>query len=93
MIRHLFLVCYDISCAKRRRRALRLVKGNAVGGQKSVYECWLTHGELQQAISGLSGIINKIEDRVLLLRLDPRCTVWTLGAAVAPQDGEFFYQG
>lgn len=93
MIRHLFLIAYDISSAARRRRALHAVKGHAVGGQKSLYECWLTSGELQQAMSALRGIIDPAEDRVLLVRLDSRAQVATLGVAVAPADDDFFYQG
>lgn len=93
MIRHLFLIAYDIRSARRRRRALALVKGHAVGGQKSLYECWLTAGELQQAMRALREIIDPAADRVLLVRLDPRAQVATLGVGVAPADGDFFYQG
>lgn len=93
MLRHLFLIGYDIPCNRRRRQALKVVKGHAVGGQKSLYECWLTAGELQQAMGALRELIDPDTDRVMLLRLDPRATVHTLGVAVAPQDGEFFYAG
>ena len=93
MLRHLFLIGYDIASAKRRRCALRLIKGNAIGGQKSLYECWLTSGEFQQAMRGLADLIDRDVDRVILLRLDPRAAVHTLGVAVAPEDGDVFYQG
>lgn len=73
--------------------ALKVVKGQAVGGQKSLYECWLTAGELQQAMQALRGVIDPVTDRVMFVRLDPRATLHTLGVAVAPQDGEFFYVG
>lgn len=93
MLRHLFLIGYDISAAHRRRQALKTVKGHAVGGQKSLYECWLTSGELQQAMHSLRRLIDPQTDRVVFVRLDPRARVHTLGVAVAPEDGEFFYQG
>ena len=93
MLRHLFLIAYDISCHRRRRRALKAVKGHAIGGQKSLYECWLTAGELQQAMAALRALIDPADDRVVFVRLDPRAAVHTLGVGVAPQDGEFFYQG
>ncbi len=93
MLRHLFLIGYDIASARRRSRALKAVKGHAIGGQKSLYECWLTAGELQQAMATLRQLIEPAKDRVVFLRLDPRATVHTLGVAVRPQDGEFFYQG
>jgi CRISPR-associated protein Cas2 len=93
MLRHLFLIGYDISAARIRRRALKAVKGHAIGGQKSLYECWLTSGELQQAMATLRRIIDPATDRVIFLRLDERATVHTRGVAVAPSDGDFFYQG
>lgn len=93
MSRHLFLIAYDISKAQRRRRALKVVKGHAVGGQKSLYECWMTPGELQQAMGALRTLIDPDTDRVAVVRLDPRAAVHTLGVAVPPQDGDFFYQG
>jgi len=93
MLRHLFLIGYDITEARRRRRALKVVKGQAIGGQKSLYECWLTSAELQLAMRALRELIDPATDRVLFLRLDPRATMHTLGVAVRPQDGEFFYVG
>ena len=93
MLRHLFLIGYDIASARRRRQALKAVKGHAIGGQKSLYECWLTAGELQQAMAALRALIDPLEDRVVLVRLDPRAAIHTLGVAVKPQDGEYFYQG
>jgi CRISPR-associated protein Cas2 len=93
MLRHLFLIGYDVTSARRRRHALKAVKGHAIGGQKSLYECWLTAGELQQAMTTLRSLIDPSEDRVVFLRLEPRAAVHTLGVAVKPQDGEFFYQG
>ncbi|MCL4745053.1 MAG: hypothetical protein KJZ83_06520 [Burkholderiaceae bacterium] len=93
MLRHLFLIGYDISCHRRRRLALRAVKGNAVGGQKSLYECWLTSAELQSVMGELRTVIDPVEDRVVFVRLDPRATVLTRGIGVAPADGDFFYLG
>lgn len=93
MQRHLFLVGYDITCHRRRRHALKAVKGHAIGGQKSLYECWLTAGELQQAMRELRQLIDPDIDRVVFVQLDPRAAVRTLGKGVAPQDGAFFYHG
>lgn len=93
MLRHLFIVGYDIASAKRRRKALKAVKGHAIGGQKSLYECWLSAGELQQAMAVIRNLLDPVEDRVIFVRLDTRAAIHTLGVAVKPQDGEFFYQG
>lgn len=93
MLRHLFIVGYDIASSKRRRRALKLVKGNAIGGQKSLYECRFTAGELQLAMHAMRRLLDPATDRAIFVRLDPRATIHTLGVAVEPADGEFFYQG
>lgn len=93
MLRHLFIVGYDIASARRRRRALKAVKGHAIGGQKSLYECWLTAAELQHAMANLRQLIDPMEDRVVFVRLDTRGTIHVRGVAVKPHDGEFFYQG
>lgn len=93
VLRHLFLIGYDIRSHRLRRQALRQLKGHAVGGQKSLYECWMTVGELQQAMAALRRLIDPETDRVVFVRLDPRATVRTLGVAVAPPDDDFFYAG
>ncbi len=91
MQRHLFLVGYDIVCNRRRARVLRQVKGHAVGGQKSLYECWYTSAEFQKAMHAVRTMINTEEDRVVYVRLDPRASIHTIGVAVAPHDADFFY--
>jgi CRISPR-associated protein Cas2 len=84
---------YDISSARRLRAALKLVKGHATGGQRSAYECFLTSAERRDLLRDLRGVIEPGEDRVLLIRLDPRSPVHTLGIAEPPQDPPFFYCG
>lgn len=93
MLRHLFLIAYDIASSRRRRIARRLIKGNSVGGQKSLYECWMTQAELQSAMSALRKMIDPVEDRIVVIQLDPRAAVHTRGVGVEPQDGSFFFQG
>jgi len=46
--RDLYLAAYDISAPDRLRAMLYAVKGYATGGQKSVYECFLSQGERQE---------------------------------------------
>jgi len=48
MIRHLFLIAYDISSASRRSKVLNAVKAHATGGEKSLYECWQLHGLIKR---------------------------------------------
>ena len=78
MQRALYLICYDISCTRRWRRVHRLLKSFRVEGQKSVFECLLSPGELREVVERLDALIHHGEDRVHLLRLDPRmaCEGW-----------------
>ena len=41
----------------------------------------------------LRRLIDPVDDRVVFVRLEPRAAIHTLGVAVEPHDGEFFYQG
>lgn len=91
--RDLYIAAYDIASPRRMRAALRLVKGHATGGQKSAYECFLTPAERRTLLYHLDAVIEPDEDRVLLIRLDPRSRVHTLGIAEEPQDPPFFYCG
>lgn len=90
--RQLFIAAYDICDSKRLRNALRVVRAYASGGQKSVYECFLTPSEKNQLLDQIGAVIAE-EDRFFLLRLDRRCRVILLGKAVPPQDGSFYYVG
>ena len=91
--RQLYLAAYDIACNRRLRKALYLLRGYASGGQKSVFECFLTPAEKAQVVESMRLIIDPQEDRFILLRLSGAKKIQTLGKAVAPQDGSFFYVG
>lgn len=92
-MRQLYLISYDIQDNARRARVLRAIKGNAIGGQKSVYECWLDSNEFERAKHALGALVRDNGDRVVLTRLDPRAAIHTLGVGVPPEDGELFYMG
>jgi CRISPR-associated protein Cas2 len=89
--RDLYLAAYDVVAPRRLRAALDLVRGYATGGQYSVHECWLTAAERAQLIGDAASILDPDDDRMLLLRLDPRGAVIALGVAVAPADPSCFY--
>lgn len=91
--RALYLAAYDVADACRLRHALNAVKNYATGGQKSVYECFLTDVERNALLAEVRDILDRSEDRFLLVRLDPRSRVSTLGIAVKPADPDFFYVG
>ncbi len=89
--RQLHLACYDVACPRRLTRALKLARRYATGGQKSVHELFLTEAERDALVQDMRHLLDLGTDRFLLLRLDPRSRVHTLGKAVPPADPEFFY--
>jgi CRISPR-associated protein Cas2 len=91
--RQLYIAAYDVSDPRRLRDALKVVREYATGGQKSVFECFLTKIERKTLLAEISGVIDHDEDRFVLLRLDPRSKVRTLGIAVKPVDPAYFYVG
>jgi len=91
--RQLFIAAYDISDSKRLRKVLKVVRAYASGGQKSVYECFLTMNEKSSLLAEVCAVMDVSEDRFFLLKLDTRCRVITLGKAVPPQGGAFYYIG
>ena len=72
MSRALYLVCYDVTDARRRQRVHRYVQAYAIGGQKSFYECWLTPSEYFALKRALADNIVDAEDRIHIFQLDPR---------------------
>jgi CRISPR-associated protein Cas2 len=91
--RELYLAAYDVAAPGRLAATLKLVRGFATGGQKSVHEIWLGAAEKAQLLEAVTAILDATEDRFLLLRLDPRATVMTLGLGKEPADPNFFYLG
>lgn len=89
--RDLYLAAYDVVEPRRLRAALDLVRGYATGGQYSAHECWLTVAERAQMIADAAAILDADDDRLLLLRLDPRGAAIALGVGVAPADPSCFY--
>jgi CRISPR-associated protein Cas2 len=91
--RQLYLAAYDISCNRRLRKALYILRGYASGGQKSVFECFLTAAEKRRLLEEIAEVIDPVEDRFVVMRLAGVKHIRTLGKAVPPQDGSFFYVG
>lgn len=91
--RNLYIAAYDVSDDKRLRQALFVLRNYATGGQKSVFECFLTGAEKECLLAEIRSVLDPVEDRFLLLRLDPRTGVRTLGTALRPVDPDYFYIG
>lgn len=84
-----YLVCYDITNPKRLRRVRRFLLAYRVGGQKSLFECWLTAADLETVRQGLQTLLDPKEDRAHIFQLDPRQKTRQLGCALPPHDGPF----
>jgi len=93
MERTLYLIAYDITDDRRLNRVRTVLKGYSTGGQKSVYECFLSNGELRSVMSMLNRLILASEDRVHIFRIDGRSRTHVLGIAVQPKDTDYFYIG
>jgi CRISPR-associated protein Cas2 len=91
--RNLHIAAYDVSNDARLRDALKVLKAYATGRQKSVFECFLTAAEKRRLLSEVRSVLDPIDDRFLLVRLDPRGKVRVLGRAVKPIDPPWFYLG
>ncbi len=91
--RQLHIAAYDVADPTRLRHALNVLKTYATGGQKSVFECYLTESEKQALLRSIREVIDARQDRFVLLRLEPRAAVRTLGIAVQPADPDFYYVG
>lgn len=91
--RQLYLAAYDIRDDRRRVGALKLLRGYATGGQKSVHEVWLTEAEKRAVLDDMTYLLDDDTDRFFLLRLDPRSRTLVIGRAVVPADPDYFYIG
>lgn len=91
--RSLYVAAYDIADAKRLRRVLAILKEYSTGGQKSVFECFLTDGEKIDLLARVCGELCEREDKFLLLRLDPRGEIRVYGRAVRPENPRYFVVG
>ena len=91
--RGLYLAAYDVRHPRRLRHALEVLKHYATGGQKSVFECYLTDTERGALLSEVKSVLNLKADRFMLVRIDPRSRTEALGIAVRPADPDFFYVG
>lgn len=88
--RNLHLACYDIGNHRRLAQALKLARSFATGGQKSVHEVLLTPTESAGFVADMRQLLDEQADRFLLVRIDPRCSILTLGKARQHIQTNFF---
>lgn len=87
------LTCYDVTEPRRLRAALKLTRRYATGGQLSAHELYLNHTESLGLLEDMRDLLELDSDRFLLLRLDPRSRVHTLGCALPLANPDFFHVG
>ena len=92
MTRNLYIAAYDIREPTRLKTMRRLLRDFASGGQKSVFECWLSTSEKNRLLQ-LSEQEVQPEDAFLLVQLRVKHTVYRLGKASAIQNDNFLYIG
>lgn len=93
MPRKLYIVAYDVRHPTRLAAALRVVKGFARGGQKSAYECWLDATDREELETRIGQVLDLNIDSIALIPLALRTPMTALGAAVLPDDPDYFYIG
>lgn len=91
--RALYIAAYDVASPARARQVHRVVKACATGGQKSVFECFLTPRERERLLAQVRGRIDEREDRFALVRVEERAAPVLLGVATPPADPDFHYVG
>ena len=91
--RALYIAAYDVSDPARLRKVHHVVKGYATGGQKSVFECFLTHKERTELLAAAGSLIDEAEDRLALVRVEERAQPMLLGIATPAADPDFYYVG
>jgi CRISPR-associated protein Cas2 len=91
--RTLYIAAYDVRDPKRLRKALLVLKKYSTGGQKSVFECYLTEAERSQLLAEVDEVLDPAADRFLFTPVDSRREVKVLGCAVPPSDPPFYYIG
>ena len=91
--RQLFLAAYDIRDNKRLYRMLHILKDYTCGGQKSVFECYLTPAERVRLTRRVFAVMDDTVDNFLIVPLRQSAPVRTIGMAVPPADESFLYIG
>jgi CRISPR-associated protein Cas2 len=70
-MRSLYLVCYDISDAKRLRKVFKTMRGFGDHLQYSVFRCDLSPRERAEMVTVIDAIIDHADDQVLVVDLGP----------------------
>ena len=91
--RVLYIAAYDVADPARLRKVHNVVKRFATGGQKSVFECFLTPSERKELLTEALALIHEDEDRLAFLRVEERTRPVLHGIATPAIDPDFYYVG
>ncbi|MCZ2152356.1 MAG: CRISPR-associated endonuclease Cas2 [Bryobacterales bacterium] len=93
MDRRFRIAAYDVRDPRRLQQALHVLKGYSTGGQKSVFECFLTNTHHAELLRGVRAVVDPGEDLFFTVEAQTGPAVRTLGIAIPPEDPEIFYIG
>lgn len=86
------LIAYDISCHKRRRRALRLLRPFSDVYQDSVFDCRLSALDARNLQQALAELVDA-DDALLCIYLTDSVQSWQLGSGMEPLTAGLFVVG
>ena len=84
-----YIICYDISCAKRLRKAAKILQGVAIRVQKSVYLLVGSEREQKKCWQQLACIVSDSEDLLTCYCVPAHSPLQMFGANVL-QEGLFW---
>jgi CRISPR-associated protein Cas2 len=67
-----FAVCFDVCDARRLRRVSDEMENFGTRVQRSLFECHLDDGDIEELTNRISGLINEKEDHVRYYPLCPK---------------------
>ena len=77
-----YIICYDISCAKRLRKAAKILQGVAIRLQKSVYLLVGSQNDLNKCWRALAACVSDSHDLLTCYCVPAHSPLQTLGANV-----------
>ena len=77
-----YIICYDISCAKRLRKAAKILQGVAIRLQKSVYLLVGSQSDLNKCWRALAACVSDSHDLLTCYCVPAHSPLQTLGANV-----------
>ena len=89
----LYIATCEVADPRRLHRLHQAIRQYATGGQKSVFECFLTPAMRRALIGRALSIIDEGKDRFALLQVEERTKPILLGTAIPAADPNFQYIG